>query len=164
MARKVILALRDDIQSLFIDLLKHLNLKRELLHSLLEKEESIAYFIKYKNDIEDNVKKIIEDENYLIDEINVEDYNISQVRDEITRKCGFDFNKIFIKGYKSSEDEIIDYKKEILLHDQIINDLIKIKNENNNNLEKYAGDLKVQIWELENIERLRFVIKDLQSS
>jgi hypothetical protein len=160
---KEISALRADIKSLFIDLLKHLNLKRELLHLLLEKEKSISYLIKYKNHIEDNVKKIIEDENDLIDEINVEDYSISQVRDEITRKCGFDFNKIFIKGYKPSEDEIMDYKNEILLHEQIINELIKIKKENNDNLEKYADDLKVQIWELESIERLRFVIKDLQS-
>jgi len=160
---RVILALRDDIKSLFIDLLKHLNLKRELLQSLLEKEKSVSHLIKYKNDIEDNVKKIIEDENCLIDEINVEDYNISQVRDEITSKCGFDFNKIFIKSYKPPEDEIRDYKNEILFHDKIINELIKIKKENNNNLEKYADDLKVQIWELESIERLKFVIKDLQS-
>ena len=155
--------MRDDIKSLFIDLLKHLNLKKELLQSLLEKEKSVSYFIKYKNDIEDNVKKIIENENHLIEEINVEDYNISQVRDEITHKCGFDFNKIFIKSYKPPEDEIADYKNEILLHDEIINELIKIKKENNNNLEKYADDLKVQIWELESIERLKFVIKDLQS-
>lgn len=156
--------MRDDIKSLFTDLIKHLNLKSKLLHSILEKEKNISYLIKFKNDIEDSVKEIIEEENHFIEEINVEDYNISQIRDEITRKFGFDFNKILVKGYKSSEDEIIDYKNKILLHEQIINDLSKIKKENNNNLEKYANDLKIHIWELENIERLKFVIKDLQSS
>jgi hypothetical protein len=161
---RVISALRDDIKSLFIALLKHLDLKKELLHSLLEKEKSISYLIKHNSDIEDDVKKIIEDENYLIDEINVEDYNISQIRDEITHKFSFDFNKIFVKGYFTSEDKIIDYKNEILLHEKIIKDLIKLKKDNNKSLEKYTHDLKVQIWELESIERLRFVIKDLQSS
>jgi hypothetical protein len=161
---RVISALRDDVKSLFIDLLKRLNLKKELMHSILEKEKTISSLIKYKTHIEDNVKKIIEDENHLIDEINVEDYNISQIRDAITRKYGFDFNKIFVKGYKSTEEEISDYKKEILLHERIINELVKIKTENNKNLEAYADDLNVQIWELENIERLKFVIKNPQSS
>jgi len=155
--------LRDDIKSLFIDLLKHLNLKRELLHTLLEKEKSVSNIIKYNNDIDDSIKKIIEDENDLIDEINVEDYNISQIKDEVIRKSGFDFNKIFFAGYKPTEIEIADYKKEILLHEQIINDMIKLKKENNNYLENYTNDLKVQIRELEAIERLKFVIKDLRS-
>ena len=155
--------MRDDIKSLFIDLLKHLNLKRELLHTLLEKEKSVSNIIKYNNDIDDSIKKIIEDENDLIDEINVEDYNISQIKDEVIRKSGFDFNKIFFAGYKPTEIEIADYKKEILLHEQIINDMIKLKKENNNYLENYTNDLKVQIRELEAIERLKFVIKDLRS-
>ena len=167
MGLKVVLALRDDIESLFIDLLKHLYLKKELLHSLLEKEKSVFFLIKdnneRKNDIEKNVKKIIEDENDLIEEINVEDYNISQIRDQIRRKYSFGFDKIFLKGYTTSEDKIINYKNEILLHEEIIKELIKLKKENNDRLEKYADDLKVQIWELESIERLRFVIKDLQS-
>ena len=156
--------MRDDIKSLFADLLKHLNLKSELLHSLLEKEKSISNLLKYTNDIEDSIKKIIDDENSLIAEIDVEDYNISHIRDEITRRYGFDFNKISINGYKPSEDEIADYKKEILLHKQIITDLIKFKKENNSYLEKCSDDLKVQVSELESIERLRYVIKDLQSS
>ena len=156
--------MRDDIKTLFTDLIKHLNLKKELLHTLLEKEKTISSLLKYNNETEDDVKKIIEDENYIIDEINVEDYNISHIRDEITRRYGFDFKKIFIKGYKSAEDEIIDYKNEILIQEQIISDMIKLKKENNNNLENYADDLKVQIEELAGIERLRYVIKDLQSS
>jgi cell division protein FtsB len=161
---KVVLALRDDIKSLFEALLKHLELKKKLLNSLIEKEKDISYLIKYNSNIEDNIKKLIEDEDHLIDEINVEDYNISQIRDEITHKSGFDFNKIFHKGYRDPENEIIDYKKEIMLHEKMINDLIKFKKENNDQLEKYADDLKVQIHELNSIERLKYVIKDLQSS
>ena len=156
--------MRDDIKILFTDLIKHLNLKKELLHTLLEKEKTVSHLIKYNNDTEDDVKKIIEDENYIIDEINAEDYNISHIRDEITRKYGFDFNKIFIKDYKSPEAEITDYKNEIMLHEQIINELIKLKKENHRNLVKYAEDLKIQIGELESIGRLRYVIKDLLSS
>jgi hypothetical protein len=169
---KVILALRDDIKSLFTDLLNRLDLKKELLHSLLEKEKTIFFLIKdsndrkndCKNDIEESVKKIIEDENDLIEEINVEDYNIAQIRDEIRRKYSFGFDKIFAKGYTTSEAEIIDYKNEILLHEGIIKELVKLKKDNNDRLEKYADDLNVQICELAGIERLRYVIKDLQSS
>jgi len=164
LGRKVILALRDDIKSLFTGLLKHLDLKKELLLLFLEKEKAISSIIKHKNDMEAGVKKIIEDENCLIDEINVEDYNISRIKDEVSRKSGFDFNKVLAKDYKSSEHEIINYKKEILLHEQIMGELIKIKNENNKYLEKYTDDLKLQVSELESIERLRFVIKDLRSS
>ena len=158
--------MRDDIKSLFTDLQNRLNLKKELLRLLLEKEESVSNIIKtkYRDDTEDSIKKIIEYENDLIDEIKLADYNISQIRDEITRKSGFDFDKIFIKNYKPPEVEITDYKKEILLHEQIMGELIKIKKENNNHLENYADDLKVQIRELGSIERLRFVIKDLRAS
>lgn len=172
MGLKVILALRDDIKSLFTDLLNRLDLKKELLHSLLEKEKTIFFLIKEsndrkndcKNDIEESVKKIIEDENDLIEEINVEDYNIAQIREEIRRKYSFGFDKIFLKGYTTSEAEIIDYKNKILLHEGIIKELVKLKKDNNDRMEKYAADLNVQICELAGIERLRYVIKDLQSS
>ncbi|MCL1833575.1 MAG: hypothetical protein FWG49_03640 [Leptospirales bacterium] len=172
MGLKVILALRDDIKSLFTDLLNRLDLKKELLHSLLEKEKTIFFLIKdsndrkndCKNDIEESVKKIIEDENDLIEEINVEDYNIAQIREEIRRKYSFGFDKIFAKNYTTSEVEIIDYKNKILLHEGIIKELVKLKKDNNDRMEKYAADLNVQICELAGIERLRYVIKDLQSS
>jgi len=156
--------LRDDVKDLFNNLLKHLDSKKILLNNLLENEKSASDLLKYRNDAEDDLLRIIEDETASIDEINIIDYDISQIKDEINRRYSIDFDKIFKKNYYTSEPEIINYKDEVLLHEDILNRIIILKKQNNILMENDQEDLKIQIDELERMSKLKIInSKDLQS-
>jgi len=157
--------LRVDVKDLFDLLLLHLDSKTILLRSLLENEKSASDLIKNRYDAEDELLKIIENETSLIDEINVLDFYISRARDEIIRKYGFDFNKIFADNYRTSETEIINYKKLFLLHHKLLHEIVELKKQNNLMMEKFQEDVKLQIFELERMSKLEIILpKDLQSS
>ncbi len=157
--------MRDDVKVLFNDLMTQLNSKRILLNSLLENEKSASDLIKYRNDAEDDLLKIVEQSAALIDEINVADYNVSQIRDDITRRYSFDFSRIFMKDFKTSENEILNYKNEILQHGEILDSILALKKGNSLSLEKSQKDLEIQISELERMSRFELVVsKDPQSS
>lgn len=156
--------MRDDVKALFDDLLKHLDLKTILLNSFLESEKSASDLIKYRNDAEDDILKIIENESRLIDEINLEDYNISQIKDLIIRKYSFDFDRIFKDGFNTSEPEIIDYKNKIIQQKKIIEYILILKKRNNLSMDNTQADLQTQISELERMSKFKIVFpKDLQS-
>ena len=156
--------MRDDVKDLFNNLLKHLDSKKILLNNLLENEKSASDLLKYRNDAEDDLLRIIEDETASIDEINIIDYDISQIKDEINRRYSIDFDKIFKKNYYTSEPEIINYKDEVLLHEDILNRIIILKKQNNILMENDQEDLKIQIDELERMSKLKIInSKDLQS-
>ncbi len=157
--------MRDDVKDLFNDLLLHLDSRKKLLNLLLENEKATADFLKNRNDAEDDILIIIETQTSLIDEINIEDYNISQIKDEINRKYNFDMNKVFREGFHTSEFLIMKYRNEILLHEVIINRIIALKKQNLIFMEKKQKDLKTDIIELERMNKLKIVIpKDLQHS
>jgi hypothetical protein len=157
--------LRDDVKALFADLQKHLDSKKILLNSLLKNEKSASDLIKNRNDAEDALLKIIEYATDLIDEINIEDYNISKIKDEISRRYGLDFNKIFRNDFYTSENEIMSFKNEVLLQEEIIIKIIVLKKRNNFLMNKNQDDLRTQISELERMRRIEIIIpKDLQSS
>lgn len=157
--------MRDDVKHLFHDLLTHLNLKKTLLNSFLVNEKSASDLIKLRNDAENEMLKIIELETSLIENINIEDYYISQLKDEITRQYSIDFCKISKHDYFTTENEIMEYKDEILVHDELIKKITVLKNINTELIEKNHADLKIQISDLERMSRLKIVLpKDLQSS
>ncbi len=157
--------MRDDVKDLFCDLLCRLESKTKLLYDLLQNEKSASDLIKNRNDAEDKILEIIESETALIDEINAEDFNISQIRDEITRKYRFDFNKLCRKDYSTSETEILHYMKEVNLHETIIDEILSLKKQNNIRMENTRDDLQIQISELERMSRIKIVLpKDLRSS
>jgi len=157
--------LRDDVKTLFTDLLKYLDSKKILLNTLLENENSASDLIKNRNDAEDDILKIIENETALIDEINVADYSISMLKDEISRKYNFDFNKVFRSNYCTSEEIIMDFRNKVLLHKKIISEIIVLKKKNNFLMNKNQKDLEVQISELERMGKIEIIFpKGLQSS
>jgi hypothetical protein len=157
--------LRDDVKVFFYDLQKLLESKQRLLNSLLENEKSASDLIKNRNDAEDDILKIIENETALIEEINIIDYDISKIKDEITRRYAFDFNKLFRKDYITSEAEIMNFRNEVLFHKKIINEIVALKKENNSTMNKSHKDLELQISELERMGRIKIVFpKDLRSS
>jgi hypothetical protein len=157
--------LRDDIKDLFDGLFKLLDSKKNLLNNLLENEKSASDLIKYRNDAEDDLLKIIEHETEIIEKINVEDFNISQIRDQISRRYSLDFDKILNKDYSTSEKEILDYRNEILQHHNLISEIIILKKENSSSMNKTRNDLEVQISELERMGRLKIIYpKGLRSS
>lgn len=157
--------MRDDVKTLFTDLLKYLDSKKILLNTLLENENSASDLIKNRNDAEDDILKIIENETALIDEINVADYSISMLKDEISRKYNFDFNKVFRSNYCTSEEIIMDFRNKVLLHKKIISEIIVLKKKNNFLMNKNQKDLEVQISELERMGKIEIIFpKGLQSS
>lgn len=157
--------MRDDVKAAFIKLIDNLKSKTKLLNLLLEKEKAASDLIKNRNDAEDDILEIIDFETTLISEINVEDYHISRIRDDVISKYRFDFNKIFKKNYTTTVPEILNYKKEIQLHEQILEEIICIKNQNNLKLTAYHQDLKIQISELERMAKIKIIYpKDLRSS
>ena len=157
--------MRDDVKRFFDDLSTHLHSKKLLLKSLLEFEKSASDLIKNRNDADDEILKIIEEETAFINEINVEDYNISQIKDEINRRYKIDLNLIFRSGYHTEETEIVNFKNELLLHEEILKEIADLKTMNNIYLENYHKDLKIQISELERIRSIKmFLPKDLRSS
>ena len=157
--------MRDDVKTLFTDLLKYLDSKKILLNTLLENENSASDLIKNRNDAEDDILKIIENETALIDEINVADYSISMLKDEISRKYNFDFNKVFRSNYCTSEELIMEFRNKVLLHKEIISEIIVLKKKNNFSMIKNQKDLEVQISELERMGKIDIIFpKGLQSS
>jgi len=156
--------LRDDVKDLFNNLINSLKLKTNLLNSLLENEKSASDLIKNRNDAEDDILKIIDSQTDLIEEINVEDFNISRIRDEIIRKYRFDFNKIFQNKFTTTSGEILNYKKEIMLHNEITDKIQILKKSNNTQMVNNQIDLEKQISELERIGKIQIVFpKDPQS-
>jgi len=157
--------LRDDVKERFDTLISLLDSKTKLLQLLLVNEKSVSDLIKNENGTEDEILKITEYQWELIESIELEDYNISRLTDEITGKYKLDFNKILSAGCSQSETEFTIYKNEILLHRNIINEIIDLKSRNNALVDTSQDDLKVQIAELERIGKLRLILpKDLQSS
>ena len=156
--------MRDDVKDLFCDLLNGLQSKSALLNSLLVKEQALSELIKSSNDEEDEILNIINSEAALIDEINAADYNISQIRDEIIRNYRFDFNKILNKKFKTENTEIIKYRNSVLIHEDIMNEIISYKKQNNLKMEAYQQDLQTQISELERMSKIKIIYpKDLRS-
>lgn len=149
--------MRDDVRGLFCDLLNCLESKTALLNSLLAKEKALSDLIKNCNDEEDEIVNIINSEAVLIDEINAADYNISQIRDEIIRNYRFDFNKILNKNFKTENTEIINYRNSVLLHEDIMNEIISCKKQNNFKMKIYQNDLQTQISELERMSKIKII-------
>lgn len=157
--------MRDDVESYFDDLLRQLDLKKILLTNLLNNEKSASDLIKYRNDAEDFILSIIESTSDLIDEINVLDFNIAQIKDKIIKNYNFDFNKIFIEGYSISESKIIKYKEEVLIHTKLLKEIVSLKEINNLSMSNFQEDLIVQISELDRMSKLKILFpKDLRSS
>ncbi|PKL18999.1 MAG: hypothetical protein CVV49_03115 [Spirochaetae bacterium HGW-Spirochaetae-5] len=156
--------MRDDVRDLFCGLLNGLESKTALLNSLLVKEKALSELIKSSNDEDDEILNIINSAAALIDEINAADYSISQIRDEIIRKYRFDFNKILNKNFKTENTEIINYRNSVLLHEDLMNEIISYKKQNNLKMEAYQQDLQVQISELERMSKIKIIYpKDLRS-
>ncbi len=157
--------MRDDVKRLFYNLLELLESKKKLLLSLLENEKSASDLLKNRNDAEDDILKIIENETSLIEEINIIDYEISKIKDEISRRYAFNFDQIFRKDYITSEAEIMNFRNEVHYQQKIINEIIILKKENNSTMNKTQKDLELQISELERMGRIKIVFpKDLRSS
>jgi SMC interacting uncharacterized protein involved in chromosome segregation len=157
--------LRDDVKDLFSDLISSLEFKRKLLNTLLEKEKALSDLIKSNNDTEDDILKIIDSVSALIDGINAIDYNISQLRDEITRKFRLDFDKISRQDHISEKVEFINYRKLINHNKDIIDQIISSRKQNNIKMESAKKELQNQISELERMSKIQIIYpKDLQSS
>jgi len=157
--------LRGDVKNLFEDLVKNLELKTKLLNSLLENEKTASDLLKNRYDAEDDILKITDYESALIDEINAEDFHISQMRDEIIRKYRFDFTKIFKTEFNTTNSEILNYKKEIQIHEDILDKILFLKKQNIVQMEIGQNDLNQQVTELERIGKIKIVFpKDLRSS
>lgn len=156
--------MRDDVKDLFDDLLLLLSSRKMFLNSLLENEKSIAILLKSSNDNDEEILKIIEKQSSLIDEINIKDYHISQIKDEINRKYNIDFARIFIEGYSTSESLIMKFRSEVLLHEVMTNRITSLKKQNNYTMEKRQEVLRRDIYELERMRRLKMIFpKDPQS-
>lgn len=157
--------MRGDVKNLFEDLVKNLELKTKLLNSLLENEKTASDLLKNRYDAEDDILKITDYESALIDEINAEDFHISQMRDEIIRKYRFDFTKIFKTEFNTTNSEILNYKKEIQIHEDILDKILFLKKQNIVQMEIGQNDLNQQVTELERIGKIKIVFpKDLRSS
>ena len=156
--------LRDDVKVLFNKILENLDLKRILLNSFLKDEKSASDLIKNRNDADDEILKIIEHENDLIDEINTADFNISQIKDELLRRYRFDLDQISKRDHDTSKPEIIKYINEVSIQRDMVNEIIELKKQNNRFMETDQKDLKNQINELERMGKFEIIYpKDLQS-
>lgn len=156
--------MRDDLRDFFTGLLEHLDLKTTLLDSFLKNEKSVSDLLKYKTDNEDEIQKIIESESLLIDEINVEDYNISRYKDQIIQNYRFDFEKISNRNYNTTEPGILQYREKIQCHKKILDEIIDLKNRNNFLMDKNRDYLKTQINELERIRSIEIIYPDKAGS
>lgn len=157
--------MRDDVKVFFTELITNLELKSSELYSLLEKEKLISYLINNRNDSEKKILNIIDLETELIDKINLIEFKISQLKDEIGRRYHIDFNMFFRENFKLTELEFIKYKDEILTQKKILHEIHILKEKNNKQMMVFQEDLKVQIYELERMSKLELIKpKDLRFS
>ncbi len=156
--------MRDDVKGLFCDLVNCLESKTALLKKLLVKEKDLSDLIKNSHDEEEEILNIINSAAELIEQINSADFNISEIRDKIIRNYRFDFNKVLKKNFTSENSEIINYRNSVLLHEDIMNEIISYKKQNNLKMGTSQKDLQTQISELERMSKIRIVYpKDLRS-
>jgi hypothetical protein len=156
--------LRDDVKELFIKLSENLDTKEQLLLSLLENEKSASFLIKNRSDAEDEILKIYESQADLIDRVNVEDFYISRIKDELIGRYRIDFDKLSRRDYHSKDKEIKAYREKTENQEKIAGEILAVKKSNNILMENCRDDLKQQISELERIDKIQLIIpKDLQS-
>ena len=149
--------MRDDIKELFEALLLHLDDKIRYTGSLLENVKLVSCCIKSRTDNKDEILKIVNRNNDLIDKINVEDYDISAIKDEFTRRFSLDTEKFFSDTGCLPEKEIAAYREKIYHLEKLFRGITEINRENYTDMINEADDLKQQISELARMSRINII-------
>jgi len=149
--------LRDDVKKLFDELLTLLDEKTHYLNNLFENGICISRLINQKTDNEGEILKVFNKNNDLIDKIDINDFNISEIKDELTRRYLFDFEKILSDICLNPESEIMGFRERVMKHKSLISEILFINERNYNDMNDTGNDLKQQISEIRRIERIRFI-------
>ncbi|MFC1670024.1 hypothetical protein ACFL20_06485 [Spirochaetota bacterium] len=128
MKTRVVSALRDDIEKLFLKLSTNYNKKLKLLDDLFLKEVDNRYYLKTDNIDKINKSILITDE--IIEKLNVCDFEISSTIDKICNKSGIDHEQ-FNRLINSENDSVI---LEVRNAQNSVADKISELNENRENL------------------------------
>lgn len=149
--------MRDDVKKIFNVLLTHLDEKIRYTNNLLENVKQISCLIDNRRDNEDDILKIINQNNNLIDKINIQDFNISHLKDEVSRRYSLDLEKIFRDPLYISETEILECRKKILHLKDLTRQITCLNQQNSNDMINEIDDLKQQISELNRMSRLSLI-------
>jgi predicted patatin/cPLA2 family phospholipase len=152
--------LRDDVKIQFDNLLLHLDRKTHLLNTILDNTKHVSYLIRQKTDNEDEFLKYITGNSELIEKINIEDYNISAIKDTISQKYCFNSENIFLDICPASDIEIIECRKKIAFQKNILREIMTLNEQNYSNMHLTGNDIKQQISELQRMNRLQIIFPE----
>jgi 2-phosphoglycerate kinase len=139
------------------EILFHQSQKISLLNDMLCIERKISALLKALDDIEN----LIESENEIINKINLCDFNISRVNDEL-KKRGLYLNSKVLKE-NSKEPFLLNYFSNIKKIKSLLEELSRIKESNILEMEQIACNYKNDADDLDKIDKIKKLIsKDLQ--
>lgn len=139
------------------EILFHQSQKISLLNDMLCIERKISALLKALDDIEN----LIESENEIINKINLCDFNISRVNDEL-KKRGLYLNSKVLKE-NSKEPFLLNYFSNIKKIKSLLEELSHIKESNILEMEQIACNYKNDADDLDKIDKIKKLIsKDLQ--
>jgi len=139
------------------EILFHQSQKISLLNDMLCIERKISALLKALDDIEN----LIESENEIINKINLCDFNISRVNDEL-KKRGLYLNSKMLQE-NSKEPFLLNYFSNIKKIKSLLEELSHIKESNILEMEQIACNYKNDADDLDKIDKIKKLIsKDLQ--
>ncbi|HON14934.1 MAG TPA: hypothetical protein PLA51_00475 [Spirochaetota bacterium] len=149
--------MRDDISSCMQEILFHQSQKISLLNDMLCIERKISALLKALDDIEN----LIESENEIINKINLCDFNISRVNDELKKRGLYLNSKVLQEN--SKEPFLLNYFSNIKKIKSLLEELSRIKESNILAMEQIACNYKNDADDLDKIDKIKKLIsKDLQ--
>jgi len=139
------------------EILFHQNQKISLLNDMLCIERKISALLKALDDIEN----LIESENEIINKINLCDFNISRVNDELKKRGLYLNSKVLQEN--SKEPFLLNYFSNIKKIKSLLEELSHIKESNILEMEQIACNYKNDADDLDKIDKIKKLIsKDLQ--
>jgi 2-phosphoglycerate kinase len=139
------------------EILFHQSQKISLLNDMLCIERKISALLKALDDIEN----LIESENEIINKINLCDFNISRVNDELKKRGLYLNSKVLQEN--SKEPFLLNYFSNIKKIKSLLEELSHIKESNILEMEQIACNYKNDADDLDKIDKIKKLIsKDLQ--
>jgi len=139
------------------EILFHQSQKISLLNDMLCIERKMSALLKALDDIEN----LIESENEIINKINLCDFNISRVNDELKKRGLYLNSKVLQEN--SKEPFLLNYFSNIKKIKSLLEELSHIKESNILEMEQIACNYKNDADDLDKIDKIKKLIsKDLQ--
>jgi len=155
--------LRDDLSSLFSNIIKVQNQKIELLIDFRNNEFELKHLLAGK--VEDKIIGIINAGNEIIDKIDLCDYHISGYTDEVKRITGIDPANSPLAESSNRDVKLGEFIKNKNLIDTLFTEINKLKTENLETMKHIADELSQSGDDLDRINKVKNIYsKDLRSS